>query len=76
MQDYVLTPRSEIERRIASIQALLAERDLDGALLVQLTDLLYFSGTSQQAHLLVPRAGAPLLMVRCLIDGLFLNCKY
>ena len=37
---------------------------LDGALIVQRADLFYFSGTGQDAHLLVPSEGRPLLMVR------------
>ena len=58
------TPKSELESRIVKLQAHLAADDLDGALIVQNTDLFYFSGTIQQAHLYVPVEGQPLLMVR------------
>ncbi|HID87980.1 MAG TPA: aminopeptidase P family protein [Anaerolineae bacterium] len=59
-----ITPRAELDRRLARFQALLSREGLDGALLLQRADLFYFSGTTQQAHLFVPAAGAPLLMVR------------
>ena len=57
------TPRPEIEARIAALQGALARRGLDGALILQKTDLFYFSGTIQQATLYVPTAGEPILMV-------------
>ena len=59
-----LTPRNELDRRLARLQALLTQEGLDGALLVQKADLFYFSGTTQQAHLFVPAVGPPLLMAR------------
>jgi Xaa-Pro aminopeptidase len=37
---------------------------VDGALIVEKTDLYYLSGTKQAGHLFVPDGGAPLLMVR------------
>ncbi|MBW2709078.1 MAG: aminopeptidase P family protein, partial [Deltaproteobacteria bacterium] len=37
---------------------------LDGALMVEKTDLYYLSGTKQDAHLFVPSTEFPLLMVR------------
>ena len=58
------TPRSEIDARIHKLQAALQEAGIDGALILQNTDLFYFSGTIQQAHLYVPAEGQPLLMVR------------
>ena len=59
-----ITPKTELDRRVSTFQSLLAREGLDGALLLQRADLFYFSGTIQQAHLFVPAAGAPLLMVR------------
>jgi len=59
-----LTPLSEIDARIARLQATLQDQGLDGALMLQNTDLFYFAGTIQQAHLYVPVEGRPLLMVR------------
>ncbi len=58
------TPRIELAARTHKLQQRLVENDLDGALVVQNADLFYFAGTMQQAHLYVPREGAPLLMAR------------
>ncbi len=41
---------------------------MDGALIVQKTDLYYLSGTDQDAHLWVPASGQPILMVRKSMD--------
>lgn len=57
------TPREEIERRIRALQAVLAQRGIDAALILQKTDLFYYSGTIQQGVLVVPAAGGPLLLV-------------
>ena len=57
-------PADEIERRIAALRDGLRDAGLAGALLVEMTDLYYFSGTVQDAHLLVPADGAPILLVR------------
>jgi len=62
--EQTLTPPSEIDARIAKFQIVLQDQGLDGALILQNTDLFYFSGTIQQAHLYVPAEGPPLLMVR------------
>lgn len=59
-----LTPKAELDRRVAGLQALLQLEDLDGALVIQNTDLFYFGGTVQQSHLYVPASGPPLLMAR------------
>ena len=58
------TPKAELESRIRKLQAHLAANDLDGALVLQNTDLFYFSGTIQQSHLYIPVEGQPLLMTR------------
>jgi Xaa-Pro dipeptidase len=57
-------PPDELERRVAAFQAGLQRDGLDAALIVQSADLVYLSGTAQNAHLLVPAAGEPLLLVR------------
>jgi Xaa-Pro aminopeptidase len=59
-----ITPAAELEARVAKLQAFLADQGLDGALIVQNTDLFYWAGTIQQAHLYIPVQGEPLLMVR------------
>ena len=56
--------KKEIEERIQRFQQALDRHGVDGALVVQRTDLYYLSGTDQDAHLWVPVSGPPLLMVR------------
>jgi Xaa-Pro aminopeptidase len=58
------TPSEEIRRRIEALQKAMADNGLDAALIVQQADLYYFSGTAQDAHLYVPAAGSPRLLVR------------
>ncbi|WP_228723395.1 M24 family metallopeptidase [Desulfosediminicola flagellatus] len=58
-----VTPASELYARVEKLQHSLQKKDCDAALIVQKTDLFYFSGTSQQGWLYVPVEGAPLLMV-------------
>ncbi|KTE91159.1 Xaa-Pro aminopeptidase [Desulfitobacterium hafniense] len=55
--------KSEYERRLKGFQAILAQQEVDGALLVQRADTLYFTGTAQNLHLYIPQAGQPLLLV-------------
>jgi Xaa-Pro dipeptidase len=57
------TPETEIARRIDGLQQVMTRQGLDAALILQKTDLYYFSGTIQQAHLYVPVTGKPVLMV-------------
>jgi Xaa-Pro aminopeptidase len=63
-----VTPRDEIDRRLEELRSALAGDELDAALIVQHTDLAYFSGTNQQAHLVVPVAGEPVLLVRRVLE--------
>jgi Xaa-Pro aminopeptidase len=58
------TPAKEIHRRIQNLQHQMAEQNIDGALILQNSDLFYFSGTIQQSHLYVPVDGNPLLLTR------------
>ncbi len=60
----LFTPKSEIDRRIGNMQASLARKGIEGALIVQSVDLFYFSGTAQNAHLYIPVQGQPVLMVK------------
>lgn len=57
-------PRAELELRRLGLQSGLQEQGIDAALIVQPVDLYYFTGTLQQAHLIVPAQGEPLLLVR------------
>lgn len=56
-------PSEELQIRIAKLQQELAARGVDGALIVQKTDLFYFAGTGQQGWLYVPVSGKPVLMI-------------
>lgn len=58
------TPPSEIETRINHLKQRLVKAGIDAALILQNSDLFYFTGTIQQAHLFVPVDGEPMLMVR------------
>lgn len=58
------TPETEIRHRIKQLQSFLISGGIDGAIIVQNSDLFYFSGTIQQSQLYVPSEGEPLLMVR------------
>lgn len=59
-----VTDPHEHGARIARYQAALAERGLAGALVLTGVDLLYLTGTRQNAALFVPAEGAPILLVR------------
>jgi Xaa-Pro dipeptidase len=59
-----LVPCAELERRRVGLQSGLREQGIDAALIVQPVDLYYFTGTLQQAHLIVPAEGEPTLLVR------------
>ena len=58
------TPREELAQRTLRLQNLLREKGIDGALIVQNADLFYFAGVVQRAHLFIPAAGKPLLLVK------------
>lgn len=57
-------PAEEIAPRIAALQALLVQNEVDAAIIRQNVDVLYFTGTVQDAHLVVPSSGTPVLLVR------------
>ena len=59
-----ITPKSELDKRLNFLRQSLIERDLDGALIVQNSDLFYFAGTIQQSHLYLPKDDDPVLLVR------------
>jgi Xaa-Pro dipeptidase len=63
--DLSQTPsRAELEPRLARLRDGLEEAGLDAALLVVAADVYHLSGTAQNAHLVVPVDGEPLLLVR------------
>ncbi len=54
---------AELERRINAFQKKLFENGVDIALVRQNSDLFYFSGTVQDAHLFIPAVGDPVMFV-------------
>ncbi len=57
------TPVEEVKTRITKLQAFMEKNGIDGSLIVQKTDLYYFSATSQQGWLYIPVEGQPVLMI-------------
>ena len=55
---------TEAMQRVATMQAQLQAKGLDGALFIFPIDVYYFSGTRQNSTLWIPVAGEPVLMVR------------
>lgn len=58
------TPKSELDTRIEKLRSYILDKKLDGALIVQKSDLFYFAGTIQDSCLYVPATGLPILMVK------------
>jgi Xaa-Pro aminopeptidase len=58
------TPAAECSRRLSALRQGLAGRGLEGALVLQAVDVLWLSGTRQNAALWVPAEGEPALLVR------------
>ncbi len=56
--------KHEIDERLKRFRERLAANGVDGAMLLQKTDLYYLSGTDQDAHLWVPAHDRPILLVR------------
>jgi Xaa-Pro dipeptidase len=63
-----MTPKAELDRRLAALRQHLVQTGLDGALIHGITNLFYYTGTAQQAHLWVPAAGEPVLLVRRVLE--------
>jgi len=59
-----ITPASELKDRCGKLQKLMQGAGLDAAILVQSSDLFYFTGSIQQGALYVPADGEPIYMVR------------
>ena len=57
-------PMSEIANRVVALQALLKQNQVDAAIIRQNADLYYFTGTVQNAHLIIPASGEPIFLVR------------
>lgn len=61
-QQYI--PAEEIEKRLQQLRGEMAKKGWDAALIVHNVDLVYFSGTMQNALLFVPLDGQEMLMVK------------
>lgn len=59
-----IVPIWEIEKRIKKLQNALKENELDGALILENTNLYYFGGSVFDGFLFVPTEGNPLLLAR------------
>ncbi len=61
---HVMPPdRVELKARIERLQGLMRDYGIDLSLIRQNADLYYFTGTVQDAHLLIPADGPPLFLV-------------
>ena len=58
------TPAAEIKKSLVAFQERLTEEKLEAALVHQLTDLYYLSGTAQQGFLFVPARGEAVLLIK------------
>ncbi|MFA5536139.1 MAG: aminopeptidase P family N-terminal domain-containing protein, partial [Bacillota bacterium] len=59
-----IVPLEEIEYRINRLQQSLLKNELDGALILENTNLYYLTGSIFEGFLYVPVEGKPLLMVK------------
>ncbi len=60
--EYILHPKSEIERRIKRFQSKMD--GMAGALLFHSVDICYFSGTAQEGLVYIPKEGDPVVMMK------------
>ena len=58
-----ITPLTELVNRFESLQKMLQSANVDGALLVQNSDLFYFTGSIQRGIYYLPAEGEPLYLV-------------
>lgn len=55
-------PALELQNRTFTLQQKMRQEGIEGALLVQRADTLYFSGTAQNVHVYIPREGRPVVL--------------
>jgi len=60
----IVIPRNEITARICKLQQAMQQKNIAGSIIIQRVDLYYFSGTGQNAHLVIPVSGTPILFVK------------
>lgn len=59
-----ITPATELSDRYQALQCLLQQQGLDGAFILQNSDLFYFTGSIQQGVYYLPSVGEPVYLVR------------
>lgn len=64
MSNSRIVSQVEINQRITALQEQMANNGIDGALIMQSADLVYFTGMFQNCFLYIPSEGDSLLMVR------------
>ncbi len=64
----ITVPKSEVANRLVALQSLLQREEVEAAIIRQNADLFYFTGTVQDAYLIVPASGAPVFLVRRDVD--------
>jgi Xaa-Pro aminopeptidase len=55
-------PMNELQERVSYFQKGLQKNGIEGALLVQRGDTLYYTGTAQNVHVYIPQEGNPIVM--------------
>lgn len=60
---FMRTPAAEIEDRINKLKGHIEKMSMQGAFILQRSDLFYFTGTVQDAYLFVPLDGDPIFFV-------------
>ncbi|OLN30321.1 M24 family metallopeptidase [Desulfosporosinus metallidurans] len=55
-------PGTELQERVLNFQESLQKNGIEGALLVQRADTLYYTGTAQNVHAYIPREGRPIVL--------------
>ncbi|MFK5927803.1 MAG: Xaa-Pro peptidase family protein [Desulfuromusa sp.] len=58
-----ITPLSELKMRLQALQKMMQAVDIAGAILLQNSDLFYFTGTIQRGLLYIPATGDPAYLV-------------
>lgn len=55
-------PSQELDKRVVDFQQIMKNKEIEGVLLVQRADTLYYTGTAQNVHLYIPAEGKPLVL--------------
>lgn len=68
--------RDELQKRLDCFQEILRDRDIDGALLIQRVDTMYFTGTAQDLHVYIPSTGKPVILAYRDLDRAQYECPW